>query len=129
MTEQIRAARNKARKGLYALRLASKYVNRNSLKMMADGLVSSHLGYCDTVLAQAAPTNLKKLQSCQDRAIRIIFRAPRDADCDMLREKLGWLDLFGKRNVHMATLIWRSLNGQAPPAIAKVHVNFEAASN
>ena len=112
-----------ARKGLYALKLASKQgVDRATLKLMANGLVFSHLHYCDSVLGQACPTNLGRLQRVQDRTVRVILRAEHHADVVPLRKKLGWLNLRGKRQVHLATMVYRCLNNEAPEQLQQLFV-------
>jgi hypothetical protein len=125
MTEQIKVIRSKARKGLWALKMASKYLGKNTLKIMANGIVFSHLQYCDNVLAQASDSNLQKLQSCQDKAVRIIMHKDNLANPIPLRQDLGWLDLAGKQQVHLATLIWRCLNNEAPNSIKNLFCQFE----
>ena len=87
---------------------------------MANGLVCSHLNYCDTTIGQASDTNLQQLQRVQNKAVRTICRADYRADPKPLREQLEWLDLDGKRNVHLATLVYRCINGEAPEALQEL---------
>jgi hypothetical protein len=89
---------------------------------MANGLIFSHLHYCDTVLGQAAPTTLARLQAKQDQAIRIIYKLAPWSAVDSHRRKLGWLDLAGKRAVHLATLLHRCINKEAPVAIIEFFI-------
>ena len=108
----------KTRSGLFALKLAVKHgLSLQCLKMLANGLIFSHLHYCDTVLGQASKTVLKSLQSRQDQVIRAFFKLGPWTIVDQYRRRLGWLDLEGKRNVHLTTLIYRSLKQQSPVAI------------
>jgi len=110
----IKGAKGKARKGLYALKLAAKFVDRKTAVMMANGLVFSHLNYGDLTLGQAAPTTLDRLQSTQDRAVRIICGAHPLADTAPLRHRLGWVDVHQKHAIHLATFVWNCLHQEAP---------------
>jgi len=112
--KHISGAKSKARKGLFALKLAAKFVNRKTAILMANGLVFSHLNYGDLMLGQAAPTTLDRLQSTQDRAVRIISGAHPLADPAPLRHRLGWVDVQQKHAIHLATFLWNCLHQQAP---------------
>ena len=90
------------------------------MSRLTNGLVFSHLHYCDSVLGQACPTNLHRLQRIQDRTVRVVMRADHHADVVPLRRKLGWLDLSGKRQVHLATMVFRCLNNQAPEQLQQL---------
>ena len=118
LQEHVEMVRNKTRSGLFALRLAANHgLNLQCLKMLANGLVFSHLHYCDTVLGQACKTILLALQSRQDQVIRVIFKLDPWTCVDQHRKRLGWLDLDGKRKMHTTTLLFRCLKNEAPEAI------------
>ena len=118
LNEQVNAVRKKTRSGLFALKQASKHgLNIGCLVQMANGLIASYLHYCDTVLGLANSTALKGLQARQDQAIRIIWKLHPWASVETYRQRLGWLTLEGKRNVHLATLLFRASRREAPRAI------------
>ena len=120
LDEHVKAIRSKTRSGLFALKLASKRgLNIRTLIQMANGLVCSHLHYCDIALSQAAKTTLDRLQARQDQVVRLIYKLAPWCDVDSHRRHLGWLDLDGKRNVHLATLIFRAQRNEAPAAICE----------
>ena len=110
---------------MFALRLASKYLDRKSLIKMANSLVFSHLNYYNTAPGQACTTSLNRLQRRQDKAVRIIKRLPQKVDEDTLskaRRELGWLDLQGKRHVHKATTIFKCLSGSATDVLCSLFI-------
>ena len=117
--EQVEHSKAKARKRMYALRLAAEFLDINGLKIMANGLVFSALQYCNLVIAQASETNLSKLQKYQDKTLLDILhlQTATEAELNNLRIKLGWLTLKDKRTVHLGTLIWRCLHEQAPASL------------
>jgi hypothetical protein len=118
LQEHVNTIRKKTRSGLFALKLAIKHgLNLTCLKMLANGLIFSHLHYCDTVLGQASKTVLKGLQSRQDQVIRAFYKLGPWSCVDQHRKRLGWLDLEGKRKVHTTTLLFRCLKKKASDAI------------
>ena len=121
LKEHVKMVKTKTRSGLFALKLAVKHgLSLQCLKMLANGLIFSHLHYCDTVLGQASKTVLQSLQSRQDQVIRAFFKLGPWACVEHHRNRLGWLDLEGKRKVHITTLVYRSIQQQAPKAIGEM---------
>jgi hypothetical protein len=118
MAEQIDSVVKKVRSGAYALRISRRFLDERSRLLLYNGLVASHLNYCDMLLAQAGKTNLKKLQTVQDQAVRAVCKAPLRASADPLLQHLGFLNLEGKRCVHMATAVWKCVHGIAPEALS-----------
>ena len=109
MTSQTDAVVKKARSGTYALRLASRYVDLNTRRIIFDSIVGCHFNYCDAVLGQAGKTDLDRLQVAHNKAVRAVAKVGPRCSAAQIRVRLGWLDLDGKRRVHMATTVWRCL--------------------
>lgn len=116
MKLQVDAIMKKANSGTYAIRQASRYVNKQTRIMMYNGIIGSSFNYCDVVTAQADKTQLDRLQVAQKKALRAVAKAHPLASTGPIRRSLGWLNLDGKRQVHMATTVWKCLNGSDAPA-------------
>lgn len=120
MKEQVNFVVGKARSGTYALRITNKFADRSGCKMVYEAIVQSYFNYCDGVLGQASKTQLDRLQVAQNKAVRAIVGAkPRSSAAPILK-KLGYLNLDGKRRVHMATAVWKGLHGQVPDALSSL---------
>ena len=119
MAKQVDSVVKKAKSGTYAIRQAGKFLDIETKKMMYDAIVGSHFNYCDGVIGQGDKTQLDRLQVAQNKATRAIYNAHPMASADPLRIRLKWLDLEGKRRVHMATTVWKCLHGSdAPEALS-----------
>jgi len=130
MKDQIDAVIRKARGGIYALRLAGRYVDLNTRRIIHDSIIGCHLNYCDAVIGQAGETNLKRLQITHNKSARAVAKAPPDSSATAIRARLGWLDLAGKRRVHMATTVWKCLNSaDAPEALSELIVPVSQVHN
>ena len=103
MKAQIGISAKKARSGIYAVKRARRFVDRDSLLIMADGLVNSHLTFYDLLLLQGNQTDLNKLQVLQNQLARVITGRSARSIPIQTRVDLGWLDLADKRRVHVAT--------------------------
>ena len=115
MRKHVESVIKKARSGTYAIRLASRFVDLPTKKLMCDALVCSHFNYCDSVLGQANKTDLDRLQVAQNNAVRAIVGAHPLASAAKIRDQLGWLSLEGKRRVHMATTVWKAVDANVNP--------------
>ena len=73
-----------------------------------------HFDYCILVWGNCTKTLSTKLQKLQNRAARIITYSSYDVNADLLIEKLGWRKLDSQRQIHKATMVFKSLNGLAP---------------
>jgi hypothetical protein len=76
--------------------------------MAYTALIRSHLEYASCLLNMASKTHLKKLDTIQNIASRIIVGAPRRAHSDPLQTKLG-LDPLGERRASHFLRILRAI--------------------
>ena len=86
--------------------------------MIYEAIVQSHFNYCDGVLGQAKKTQLDRLQVAQNKAVRALVGAKPRCKAPPILKKLGYLNLDGKRRVHMATAVWKGLHAQVPDALS-----------
>ena len=71
--------------------------------------------YCSVVWGNCSKTFSTKLQKLQNRAARIITYSSFDVNADLLIDRLaGWKKLDSQRQIHRATMVYKSLNGLAP---------------
>lgn len=120
-TSQIKKVKQKINHGLFTLRRVKNILDKKSLRILAEGLIMSHLRYCistflsDKVrVSEEEPRNkvLHSLQLLQNKMLRIIFGV-------RIKDKIPtwWmLDELGMLSVNQVTCqsilmdTWKSLN-------------------
>jgi hypothetical protein len=64
-------------------------------------------GNCNKTLAT-------KMQKLQNRSARVLTFSGYDTNADGLLQDLGWENLETQRQIHQATMVYKSINGLAP---------------
>ena len=95
--------------GIGALKRTRPFVPYHTLLSIFNSLVQPHFDYCSVVWGNCSKTFSTKLQKLQNRAARII-----NVNADLLIDRLGWKKLDSQRQIHRATMVYKSLNGLAP---------------
>ena len=78
------------------------------------GLIEPHSDYCSAVWDGLTQQLIEKLQSLQNRAIRVITKSSYDASSSFLPNSLGWDNLSVRRAKQKANLMYKCLNNLAP---------------
>jgi hypothetical protein len=100
--------------GIGALKRTRPFVPYHTLLSIFNSLVQPHFDYCSVVWGNCSKTLSTKLQKLQNRAARIITYSNFDVNADLLIDRLGWKKLDSQRQIHRATMVYKSLNGLAP---------------
>jgi hypothetical protein len=95
---------------------AAPYLTKELRRLMYIALIRSQLEYCCAVTSSASSTQLKKLDTIQNIASRIITGAPRDAHAAPLLEALCLESLQTRRVKHVVDLVARITTGEIHPA-------------
>jgi len=120
--EHIDGVVSRASRALGALRRASRFIPQATRATVYNTLVLPHLDYCSTVWGSAGVTKVQRLQKIQNRGMRIVLQAgPRTHIIDMLRD-LRWLSIKQRIIFLNYVLIYKILNGLAPPHLSSVFV-------
>ena len=102
---------------LRRLKQASKYLNESSMKKLTSSFILSRLDYCNSLFVNLPTYQLQKLQNY---AARIIFNKPRKSHVTPLLLDLHWLPIKARIDYKIAMLVYKCLNGLAPPYISKL---------
>ena len=86
---------------------------RAALVSVIRALVLSKIDYCNSVLAGAAESLLRRLQSIMNSAARLIFQAGKYEHVAPLLHELHWLKMPERINFRLCVLTYRCLNGTA----------------
>ena len=87
-----------------------------SKKLLCESIVLSHFNYCDAVYINLDTSLQNKIQRIQNICLRFIFNIKKRQSCnyDLLRRKIGWLDMKQRRMLHSLTIMFKILTDRAP---------------
>ena len=93
-----------------------RFLNPESKVLLCESIVLSRFNYCDAVYQNIDLYLQKKIQRVQDMCIRFIFNTKKSdhSNYGELRNKLGWLNMKQRRDLHCLTMMYKILNGSAP---------------
>ena len=81
-------------------------------------MIRSQLEYASAAFISASKTQLKKLDTVQKKASRIICRVPRDSHAEPLLALLKLDPLETRRNAHATKTIEQIITGNSHPALS-----------
>ena len=118
---QIAKVKQKINHGLYLLKRLQTNLDRKSLKVLSEGLVTSHLRYCNTTYLshktqlsknEACNKDMKSLQILQNKLLRIVLgvKLKDKVSISSMLDELGMLSV--NQMVCMSILMetWKALN-------------------
>ena len=125
-TKHVQGKATAATKNLYRIRdlLPIKYK-----KVLYDSLIASHFNYADIIWGGCTQKNKDKLQTTQNFAMRTILGTDRRSSAKEALEKLRYLNLEGKRQVHEGVFAHKAINGNHPEEICKQYRVHMSSSN
>lgn len=100
---------------LRQLRVIRRAVGHDVLKTLLHAFVSSRLDYCNSLYYGLPKCDIRKLQSVQNAAARLVGGLARcDHVTPILRDHLHWLPIKERIDFKIAVLTYKSLHQQAP---------------
>jgi len=113
-TMHIEKIAKKIASGIVAIKRCRPFVNQTTLECVFNALVQLHINNCSEVWGQCNKSLSNKLQKLQNRAARILTSSSYDSSADPLFEQLNWKRLDTQRQIQLATMVYKSINGLAP---------------
>ena len=107
---------------------AAPYLSRELLRLTYVALIRSQLEYCSAVFAPAAPSQLKKLDTIQRIAARVIAGVPRDTHSEPLLHELKLDPLDVRRKTHIISRVKAMVSGDCHPAMRDIFFQLEDGS-
>ena len=104
VTELMRSCNSHIR----ALRHINPLLTLKSTKMVALGIVTAHLDYCNSFLYDTSSDNLRKLQVTQNALARVVCQAARTCSATELRHTLHWLPMKQRINYKLTVLTYKA---------------------
>lgn len=107
------------KKSYYALKLLYPHkdiLSRRSKITLCDSLVLSHFNYADSLYNSCIDSiTSKRIQKVQNSCLRFIYGIPRRYHIsDKLRDT-NWLNMYHRRLLHTACLVYRVISEKTPP--------------
>jgi len=102
---------------LRQLRPVVRSLSAVGAKAVVHAFISSRLDYCNSLLTGVTDCLLRRLQSLQNAAARLVTGAPRREHITPILRQLHWLPVRQRVRYKLANLAFRSLSGQAPACL------------
>jgi len=118
MRTQVAQTCSKCFAALRQLRSICRSVSNDVMQSLIVALVFSRLDYGSVTLASLPKQHVDRLQSVQNAAARLIFKACRQDHIQPLLRRLHWLRMPERVTFRLAVLVYRCLHGSAPGYLA-----------
>jgi len=99
---------------------ASPFLSRELLRLAYFALVRTHLEYASAIFSSASACQLKKLDTIQRIASRVVCAVPRDAHAAPLLKTLQLDSLESRRTRHVISIVHSILSGDCHPALKRM---------
>ena len=96
------------------LRHEKKHLPPTTVQSMYKSIIEPHFRFCCSVWRVCSATALNKRQKPQNRAAMVATSSPYDAPSQPLLGKLGWQTIREFIDMETVTMIYRSINNEAP---------------
>ena len=99
---------------LRQLRSIRRYVTASVLQTLVTSLLLTRLDFCNGLLSGLPANQIRRLQSVQNAAARLIFNLRRSEHISDALINLHWLRIPERIRFKMAVLVYRALHGLSP---------------
>ena len=102
------------------MKMLSKYVNQDSLKLYFNSYILPLFDYGCVVWGHCSANNIDRLLKLQKRAARIILQAEFNTPSNQMFNILNWLPIQKRVQYHTCILVYKSLNNLTPEYISEI---------
>ena len=120
MTKQVNSIMSSVNFQLRNIKRIQRYLNKDVKHHIVRTLILSRIDYCNSLLYGIKSKDLRRLQSLQHKAAKLIFNAPRRSESLPLMNKLHWLPVKNRIIFKFCLLIYKCLNSCAPSYLANL---------
>ena len=103
-----------ASRNLNMLRQIRKFLTVEACKSVVQGLVISHLDYCNAVFIGLPASTLLPLQSIQNQAAKLVLSKKKYDSATSCLQTLHWLPIEQRVKFKVLCLVYKSLHQEAP---------------
>jgi len=101
-----------------ALRHIRPLLTVEAAQMVAHGIVSARLDYCNGLLYGTSARNFDRLQRAQNALARAVCQAPITSSATELRRQLHWLPIRQRVEYKLATITYKTRQSGVPAYLA-----------
>ena len=112
---------------LRQLRAVRRSLTVEATRALVQSFITCRLDYCNSLLAGVADVRLRRLQSVQNAAARLVSGARRHDHITPVLADLHWLPVRQRVIYKTVVLVWKCLHGVAPRYLADLCVPVAAA--
>ena len=112
-----------------ALRHVCRGLTLESVKLIALGLVTSRLDYCNSLLYGTSKSNLNKLQRVQSDFARVVLQAAWNSSSGPLLKQLHWLPVQQRIIFKVALITFNVKSSQQPSYLHSLLDNYTLSRN
>ena len=120
-SEHIKHIHSKLSGSLYALNRSKNFVPTKSLNTLYHSLVHTHLTYGDLLWGGTFTSHLKRITTCQKKAVRIIHNKPYNYHTSQLFKQSNILKFNDLYEYEVCRHIHDSIGGRIPKPLLKVY--------
>ena len=107
------------------IRSIRKFLTDDATACIVHSLISSKLDYCNSLLYGLPDSKLQRLQRMQNLAARIVSRTPKYDHISPVLKALHWLPVKARILFKILLLMYKSVNGIAPPYLCDMAITCE----
>ena len=96
------------------LKCIRRYLTKESTEVLVNGLVHSHLDFCNGLFTNNLEYLIEKLQMVQNNAARIVINKPYVQSVSEMLKSLHWLPIRARIEYKALVQMYRVINGTAP---------------
>ena len=112
--QQILSKCKTANYNLYLLRQIRKFLTMDAAKVIALGMVISHLDYCNSLLVGLPQSEIKKLQRIQNITAKVVLHRKKYSSSTQALKELHWLPIHLRIKYKLCIIMFNCKNGECP---------------
>ena len=114
LNQHIRKVCRSASWGISKIGKIRKFLDKSATERIVHAFVSSHLDYCNSILAGLPRTSIAPLQRLQNSAARLVTRTKKTEHITPVLHSLHWLQIHERIIFKILLLVYKINNNLAP---------------
>ncbi|CAH1256204.1 ACSS3 [Branchiostoma lanceolatum] len=120
--DQAKAVLGKLRRSLFMMKHLNPFISTSALCTLYNAIFLPHITYACTAWEAAPDQDLQKIQSMQNRAGKLILKAPHRTPSTEVLSRLSWKDIKETLQYYNAVQTYKALNNKLPPYMRQMFV-------
>ena len=125
----LQSVKQKVSSNLRILKKVKPFLNSENIDTLYRSIIEPYFSYRCLVWDSIGDTLSNSLQRLQNRAARIVTGAAYSKPSGEVFEELGWTQLNSMRQFHKAIMMFKIVNGLAPPYLTEMFTSNNALNN